>query len=107
MPVSISPRYICLFLTFIFLKKIPSDGFGAASKLQILDLSGTTGSLPENPAFSSLPELQELYLRFVCTVRVTICFLCTLKFTFLHDGQTDANISVSFGNNDFTTVTDS
>ncbi|KAL0283969.1 UNVERIFIED_CONTAM: hypothetical protein Sangu_2855600 [Sesamum angustifolium] len=42
--------------------KIPSDGFRAASKLQILDLSGTSGSLPENPAFSSLPELQELYL---------------------------------------------
>ncbi|KAL8516830.1 hypothetical protein ACS0TY_015184 [Phlomoides rotata] len=36
------------------------DGFRAVSKLQILDLSGAAGALPENPAFSSLPEL---YLR--------------------------------------------
>ncbi|KAF2286000.1 hypothetical protein GH714_009609 [Hevea brasiliensis] len=33
--------------------------------LQILDLSGNPASLPENPAFSSLPHLQELYLRHV------------------------------------------
>ncbi|GKV15919.1 hypothetical protein SLEP1_g26649 [Rubroshorea leprosula] len=31
--------------------------------LQILDLSGNAASLPEHPAFSSLPHLQELYLR--------------------------------------------
>lgn len=46
-------------------KQIPSDGFRAVSKLRILDLSGAADSLPENPAFSSLPELEELYLRFV------------------------------------------
>ncbi|KAL0328490.1 UNVERIFIED_CONTAM: Plant intracellular Ras-group-related LRR protein 6 [Sesamum calycinum] len=57
------PRLLCLKLDGNPLRKIPSDGFRAASKLQILDLSGTSGSLPENPAFSSLPELQELYLR--------------------------------------------
>ncbi|RVW93113.1 Plant intracellular Ras-group-related LRR protein 6 [Vitis vinifera] len=42
---------------------IPADGFQAVSKLQILDLSGNSASLPDNPAFSSLPQLQELYLR--------------------------------------------
>ncbi|XVF78281.1 hypothetical protein PTKIN_Ptkin14bG0119100 [Pterospermum kingtungense] len=43
--------------------QIPSDGFQAISMLQILDLSGNAASLPENPAFSSLPHLKELYLR--------------------------------------------
>ncbi|KAL3820954.1 hypothetical protein ACJIZ3_006859 [Penstemon smallii] len=57
------PKLLCLKLDGNPLSKIPSDGFGAASKLQILDLSGAAGSLPEDPAFSSLPELQELYLR--------------------------------------------
>ncbi|KAK6154333.1 hypothetical protein DH2020_008581 [Rehmannia glutinosa] len=69
------PKLVCLKLDGNPLRKaricheakgrshhIPSDGFRAASKLQILDLSGAAGSLPENPAFSSLPELQELYL---------------------------------------------
>ncbi|KAK4387060.1 Plant intracellular Ras-group-related LRR protein 6 [Sesamum angolense] len=49
------PRLLCLKLDGNPLRKIPSDGFRAASKLQILDLSGTSGSLPENPAFLSLP----------------------------------------------------
>ncbi|KAK4837964.1 hypothetical protein QYF36_009907 [Acer negundo] len=31
--------------------------------LRILDLSYNVASLPENPSFSSLPHLQELYLR--------------------------------------------
>ncbi|KAI3466127.1 hypothetical protein Pfo_022790 [Paulownia fortunei] len=57
------PKLLCLKLDGNPLRKIPSDGFRAASKLQILDLSGAAGSLPENPAFSSLPELRELYLR--------------------------------------------
>jgi len=34
-------------------------------KLQILDLSGNAASLLDGPAFSSLPYLQELYLRLV------------------------------------------
>ncbi|KAI3699328.1 hypothetical protein L2E82_43564 [Cichorium intybus] len=42
---------------------IPSDGFEAASKLQILYLSGNAGCLPEYPSFSSLMQLHELYLR--------------------------------------------
>lgn len=52
------------FLCLIYLSlKIPLDGFQAVSKLQILDLSGNIGSLPEHPAFNSIPLLQELYLR--------------------------------------------
>ncbi|RVW36462.1 hypothetical protein CK203_074711 [Vitis vinifera] len=47
----------------LYSKLIPADGFQAVSKLQILDLSGNSASLPDNPAFSSLPQLQELYLR--------------------------------------------
>ncbi|TQE10493.1 hypothetical protein C1H46_003948 [Malus baccata] len=43
--------------------QIPPGGFQAAPMLQILDLSGNVASLPEHPAFSSLPHLQELYLR--------------------------------------------
>ncbi|XVE50318.1 hypothetical protein DITRI_Ditri01bG0152400 [Diplodiscus trichospermus] len=46
--------------------QIPSNGFQAVSMLQVLDLSGNATSLPENPAFSSLPHLKELYLRSVC-----------------------------------------
>lgn len=33
--------------------------------LQILDLSGNISSLPENPAFSNMPQLRELYLRYI------------------------------------------
>lgn len=54
---------VCLKLDSNPLTKIPSDGFEAASKLQILDLSGNAGCLPEYPSFSSLLQLQELYLR--------------------------------------------
>ncbi|KAL6314685.1 hypothetical protein AAG906_027032 [Vitis piasezkii] len=53
----------CLKLDNNPLRQIPADGFQAVSKLQILDLSGNSASLPDNPAFSSLPQLQELYLR--------------------------------------------
>ncbi|KAF7141420.1 hypothetical protein RHSIM_Rhsim06G0196800 [Rhododendron simsii] len=53
----------CLKLDNNPLRQIPSDGFQAAPKLQILDLSGNASCLPEHPAFSSLPQLQELYLR--------------------------------------------
>ncbi|CAL5341938.1 unnamed protein product [Camellia sinensis] len=53
----------CLKLDNNPLLQIPSNGFEAASKLRILDLSGNAGCLPEHPAFSSLPLLQELYLR--------------------------------------------
>ncbi|MCI23973.1 leucine-rich repeat-containing protein 40-like, partial [Trifolium medium] len=42
---------------------IPSNGFEVVPKLQILDLSGNAASLLDGPAFSSLPNLQELYLR--------------------------------------------
>lgn len=45
--------------------QIPPDGFQASPVLQILDLSGNAASLPEHPAFSNLPHLQELYLRLV------------------------------------------
>ncbi|KAG6421333.1 hypothetical protein SASPL_117884 [Salvia splendens] len=57
------PKLLCLKLDGNPLKKIPSDGFRAVSKIRILDLSGAAGALPEDPAFSSLPELEELYLR--------------------------------------------
>ncbi|KAI8552616.1 hypothetical protein RHMOL_Rhmol06G0280600 [Rhododendron molle] len=53
----------CLKLDNNPLRQIPSDGFQAAPKLQILDLSGNASCLPEHPAFSSLPQVQELYLR--------------------------------------------
>ncbi|XWS11064.1 hypothetical protein CRYUN_Cryun38cG0051500 [Craigia yunnanensis] len=43
--------------------QIPSNGFQAISMLQILDLSGNATSLPENPPFSCLSHLKELYLR--------------------------------------------
>lgn len=56
-------------------KQIPSDAFQAVPKLRILDLSGAAGSLPENPAFSSLPELEELYLRFVVKISSTNFFI--------------------------------
>ncbi|KAL4580299.1 hypothetical protein LXL04_016488 [Taraxacum kok-saghyz] len=54
---------VCLKLDSNPLTQIPSDGFEAGSKLQILDLSNNAGCLPEQPAFSSLLQLQELYLR--------------------------------------------
>lgn len=45
--------------------QIPSDGFQAVSSVQVLDLSGNAASLQEHPLFSSIPHLQELYLRSV------------------------------------------
>ncbi|KAI3755799.1 hypothetical protein L1987_55605 [Smallanthus sonchifolius] len=54
---------VCLKLDNNPLRQIPSDRFQAAPKLQVLDLSGNAGCLPENPAFSFLMQLQELYLR--------------------------------------------
>ncbi|KAF8413904.1 hypothetical protein HHK36_001900 [Tetracentron sinense] len=53
----------CLKLDNNPLRQIPSDAFGSLSKLQVLDLSGIAASLPEHPALSNLPLLQELYLR--------------------------------------------
>ncbi|XP_034213191.1 plant intracellular Ras-group-related LRR protein 6 isoform X2 [Prunus dulcis] len=57
------PNLLCLKLDNNPLRQIPPDGFQAAPMLQILDLSGNAASLPEHPSFSSLPHLQELYLR--------------------------------------------
>uniref|UniRef100_A0A164Y2Y0 Disease resistance R13L4/SHOC-2-like LRR domain-containing protein n=1 Tax=Daucus carota subsp. sativus TaxID=79200 RepID=A0A164Y2Y0_DAUCS len=54
---------LCLKLDNNQLGQIPADGFQAISKLQILDLSANAGALPEQATFSSLPMLQELYLR--------------------------------------------
>jgi hypothetical protein len=45
--------------------QIPADGFQAVSRVQVLDLSGNAASVPEHPVFSSIPHLQELYLRLV------------------------------------------
>lgn len=72
---------VCLKLDINPLKQIPSDGFEAASNLQILDLSGNAGCLPEYPAFSSLMQLQELYLRRmqIPEVRVDIISLPKLR----------------------------
>ncbi|KAH9650797.1 Leucine-rich repeat (LRR) family protein [Citrus sinensis] len=53
----------CLKLDNNPLRQVPSDGFKDIPMLQILDLSYNIASLPENPPFSSLPHLQELYLR--------------------------------------------
>ncbi|KHG27243.1 Leucine-rich repeat-containing 40 [Gossypium arboreum] len=57
------PNLSCLKLDSNPLRQIPSDGFQAISMIQILDISGNATSLPENPAFSNLPHLKELYLR--------------------------------------------
>ncbi|RXH83107.1 hypothetical protein DVH24_003605 [Malus domestica] len=57
------PNLLCMKLDNNPLRQIPPGGFQAAPMLQILDLSGNVASLPEHPAFSSLPHLQELYLR--------------------------------------------
>ncbi|KAA0060666.1 plant intracellular Ras-group-related LRR protein 6 [Cucumis melo var. makuwa] len=57
------PNLTCLKLDNNPLKQISSDGFQAVSMLQVLDLSGNIACLPEHPTFSSLPLLQELYLR--------------------------------------------
>ncbi|KAK8482178.1 hypothetical protein V6N11_024314 [Hibiscus sabdariffa] len=57
------PNLSCLKLDNNPLRQIPSDGFQAIPMLQILDISGNAGSLPENPAFSNLQHLKELYLR--------------------------------------------
>ncbi|MFQ6669842.1 hypothetical protein Gotur_034933 [Gossypium turneri] len=57
------PNLSCLKLDGNPLRQIPSDGFEAISMIQILDISGNATSLPENPAFSNLPHLKELYLR--------------------------------------------
>ncbi|CAJ1956920.1 unnamed protein product [Sphenostylis stenocarpa] len=50
-------------LSSCVLLQIPLDSFEVVPKLQILDLSGNAASLLDGPAFSSLPYLQELYLR--------------------------------------------
>ncbi|XP_030929493.1 plant intracellular Ras-group-related LRR protein 6 [Quercus lobata] len=57
------PNLLCLKLDNNPLRQIPSDGFQAVSRIQVLDLSGNASSLPEHPAFSSMSHLQELYLR--------------------------------------------
>ncbi|KAK4576643.1 hypothetical protein RGQ29_027264 [Quercus rubra] len=57
------PNLLCLKLDNNPLRQIPSDGFQAVSRVQVLDLSGNASSLPEHPAFSSMSHLQELYLR--------------------------------------------
>lgn len=54
---------VCLKFDINPLRQIPSNGFQVVSKLQVLDLSGNSGCLPEYPAFSFLLQLQELYLR--------------------------------------------
>ncbi|XP_071905299.1 plant intracellular Ras-group-related LRR protein 6-like isoform X5 [Coffea arabica] len=57
------PKFSCLKLDNNPLRQIASNAFQTTPKLQILDLSGNAGCLPEHPEFSSMPELQELYLR--------------------------------------------
>uniref|UniRef100_A0A2N9F5L8 Leucine-rich repeat-containing N-terminal plant-type domain-containing protein n=1 Tax=Fagus sylvatica TaxID=28930 RepID=A0A2N9F5L8_FAGSY len=57
------PNLSCLKLDNNLLGQIPADGFQAVSRVQVLDLSGNASSLPEHPVFSSIPHLQELYLR--------------------------------------------
>ncbi|XP_077224632.1 plant intracellular Ras-group-related LRR protein 6-like isoform X1 [Tasmannia lanceolata] len=53
----------CLKLDKNPLAQIPLDGFRSLSKVQVLDLSYNASSLPDPSALSSMPELQELYLR--------------------------------------------
>lgn len=69
-------------------KQIPPNGFQAVSTLQILDLSGNPSLLPERPAFSSMPHLQELYLRWVSLkmwlyLRARMC-VCACNNVYLH-----------------------
>ncbi|CDP05894.1 unnamed protein product [Coffea canephora] len=63
-----NPNYATSLYHFIpsplFLgKQIAPNAFQTTPKLHILDLSGNAGCLPEHPELSSMPELQELYLR--------------------------------------------
>lgn len=73
------PTLSCLRLDNNLLRQIPLDGFQAVSKLQILDLSGNIGSLPEHPAFNSIPLLQELYLR-----RMQLCRFSSTVLSLQH-----------------------
>ncbi|GLJ46363.1 hypothetical protein SUGI_0977260 [Cryptomeria japonica] len=57
------PNLQCLKLDKNPLAQLPQGAFVAVSRLKILDLSGISGPLPEPPALSDMPELQELYLR--------------------------------------------
>ncbi|KAK8963396.1 hypothetical protein KSP40_PGU013548 [Platanthera guangdongensis] len=43
--------------------EIPPGGLKALSKLELLDLSGNSSSLPVSSALPLLPQLKELYLR--------------------------------------------
>ncbi|KAK6229469.1 hypothetical protein QUC31_002041 [Theobroma cacao] len=95
----------CLKLDDNPLRQIPSDGFQAISMLHILDLSGNAASLPENPAFSSLPHLKELYLRRMqlLVVPSEIMSLCQLQILDL--GQNSLQ-SIPEGLNSLTSLTE-
>ncbi|XP_062169933.1 plant intracellular Ras-group-related LRR protein 6 isoform X1 [Alnus glutinosa] len=75
------PNLSCLKLDNNPLRQIPSVGFQAVSRVRVLDLSGNAASLPEHPVFSSIPHLQELYLRRMqlCEVPLDICSLQQLR----------------------------
>ncbi|KAK9085193.1 hypothetical protein Sjap_025604 [Stephania japonica] len=69
------------------LGQIPTDGFEALSKLQILDLSGNSGSLPKPGSISCLQQLQELYLRRMQLHEVPADVLSLPKLQILDLGQ--------------------
>ena len=63
------------------LHQIPINGFEAIMRLQILDLSACVGSLPDTAAFTSLPQLQELYLRsFIIWIPLSECPFASCSF---------------------------
>ncbi|KAF3442133.1 hypothetical protein FNV43_RR16049 [Rhamnella rubrinervis] len=93
------PNLLCLKLDNNPLRQLPLDGFQAAPKLQVLDLTGNAHSLPDHPAFSCLPHLQELYLRRMQLHEVPSEILCLQKLRILDLSQNSLqSISVGFRN---------
>ncbi|CAL9160322.1 unnamed protein product [Musa hybrid cultivar] len=61
--LSTLPNLSCLKLDNNPLVQITRNGLESLTNIKILDLSGNKSSLPESFSFSSLPQLEELYLR--------------------------------------------
>ncbi|KAK9092476.1 hypothetical protein Syun_027387 [Stephania yunnanensis] len=81
------PDLLCLKMDSNHLGQIPTDGFEALSKLQILDLSGNLGSLPKPGSLSCLQQLQQLYLRRMQLHEVPVDVLSLPKLQILDLGQ--------------------
>ncbi|XP_057528484.1 plant intracellular Ras-group-related LRR protein 6 isoform X1 [Amaranthus tricolor] len=99
------PKLTCLKFDSNPLKKIPINGFEAIMRLQILDLSACVGSLPDTAAFTSLPQLQELYLRRVQLHEVPSDILTLRKLQILDLSQNSLT-SIPEGFQNMSTLTE-